>query len=124
MSGYSQDDEEAIRSILLGRTVAKVGDDKLRLDDGTELTITPNEGWCSCGAGDYALTELNECPVNAIMAVEFERIDDTSEWATSYRVFVLAEDRRIKLMQVDGDDGNGYYGTGYWINVTTPTATP
>ena len=35
----------------------------------------------------------------------------------SYSIFVLAEDNRIKVLQVDGDDGNGYYGTGYRILV-------
>lgn len=36
---------------------------------------------------------------------------------TSYKIFVLAADKRIKLLQVDGDDGNGWYGTGYSIIV-------
>lgn len=35
----------------------------------------------------------------------------------SYKIFVYAEDKRIKILQVDGSDGNGYYGTGYSILV-------
>ena len=36
---------------------------------------------------------------------------------TSYKIFVFCEDTRINLLQVDGSDGNGYYGTGYTITV-------
>ena len=34
-----------------------------------------------------------------------------------YKIFVYAENKKIKLLQCDGDDGNGYYGTGYHIEV-------
>jgi hypothetical protein len=120
---FHEDDKDGIRALLMGRTVTKVDDHRLHLDDGTELIIDGNEGGCSCGAGDYELTELNECPNNAVMAVEFEDApigDEYSDWdgrrdTGHYRIFVLAEDRRIKLAEFEGSDGNGYYGTGYWI---------
>ena len=59
------------------------------------------------------------------MAVDFETVNDKAyeyqpdynKTAFTYRIFVLAEDTRIKLLEVSGDDGNGYYGTGYWIEV-------
>jgi hypothetical protein len=123
-----ESDESEIRALLLGRTVTKVDGDSLLLDDGTTMTIHPNEGCGGCSAGWYNLTELNECPVNAIMAVEFNNGESPGEdfgWGAteqySYRVFVLAADRRIKLWQVDGDDGNGCYGTGYWIEIAART---
>ena len=40
-----------------------------------------------------------------------------SDEGYSYKIFVYAEDKRIKILQVDGSDGNGYYGTGYSILV-------
>jgi hypothetical protein len=112
---------DEIRAALMGHSVTKVSDDSIQLDDGTVLTLVPNEGGCSCSAGDYELTELNECPDNAIMNVEFEHEiepDTYDEGDQSFKVFVLAADRRIKLWQIDGNDGNGYYGTGYTIRVT------
>lgn len=120
-------DEDAIRALLIGRTVTKVGDNQLSLDNGTVLRIVPNEGCGGCYAGWYELSELNECPTNAIMAVEFEDeagvasdIVGGADDPHTYRIFVLAADRRIKLAEVTGDDGNGYYGTGYWIEVNAP----
>ena len=45
-------------------------------------------------------------------------IDAVDEYdGTSYKIFVYAENQKLKLLQVDGDDGNGYYGTGYSIIV-------
>jgi hypothetical protein len=125
---YSETDR--IRETLIGRTVTKVADDVLLLDDGTRLTIHANQGCGGCSAGWYELRELNDCPINAIMAVEFEHVEEVSGYdperheyvedryrPEAYRVFVLAADERIKLLEVDGSDGNGYYGTGYWIMV-------
>lgn len=55
---------------------------------------------------------------NAITNVEFETETlDKWEEEKSYKIFVFCEDTRINLLQVDGDDGNGYYGSGYTIRV-------
>jgi len=115
-------DSEAIRTLLMGHKVAKVGENSLILDDGTQLAIQPNEGCGGCSSGWYGLDELNECPDNAIMNVEFDEDGEEDDWDYSriFRVFVLAADRRIKLWEVSGTDGNGYYGTGYWITVKEP----
>ncbi len=115
------DDEKAIGDLLMGKTVVKVGDDTLALSDGTVLTIVPNYGGCSCGAGDYSIEELNGCPNNAIMNVVVKQVEEEPYWGDiHYQIFVLAEDRRIKLLDVSGNDGSGYYGTGYWIEVYKP----
>lgn len=110
-------DEERIKQLLLYRKVVKVENDTLYLDNGTELEICPNQGCGGCNSGWYSITELNECN-NVITNVEFscENIDDGYD-STSYKIFVFAEDKKIKAVQVDGTDGNGYYGTGYSIIV-------
>ena len=112
------DEEQKIEKLLLYRKIVKVEGETLFLDNGIELEIKGNEG-CCCGAGCYKVTELNTCE-NAITNVEFIEDNDTKDDydETSYKIFVLAADERIKILQVDGDDGNGYYGTGYTIYVT------
>lgn len=112
-----QDDEEKMKQLLIGRKV-KVKGDNLILDNGIILKVIANEGCGGCTSGWYSITQLNEVD-NAITNVEFicdgDTVDDWQE--TSYKIFVFCEDTRIKLLQVDGDDGNGYYGTGYTIKV-------
>ncbi len=103
--------------IWIYRKIVKVENDTLYLDNGIELEIWPNEGCEGCSSGWYYLTELNDCD-NAITNVEFicENSED-SEYETSYKIFVFAENKTIKILQVDGSDGNGYYGSGYSIIV-------
>ena len=120
---YDQDDEEDIRNLLLGHKIEKVADDHLLLDNGTVVKVVPNQGGCACSAGDYVLKTLNGCD-NIITRVEFETAavttDDGWEPDQAYRIFVVAEDKRINLVDIEGSDGNGYYGTGYELLVRYP----
>ena len=112
-------DEKEIKELLIGRKV-KVDGDNLILDNGIILEVIANEGCGGCSSGWYSITKLNEVD-NAITDVKFqcdEDVEDTENYDdTSYKIFVFCEDTRIKLLQVDGSDGNGYYGTGYTIHV-------
>ena len=116
-------EEEAIKELLMYRKIVKVDKDTLYLDNGVELKVLPNEGCGGCGNGWYGIEEINGCD-NVITNVEFEcdRINPDDRWSKeySYKIFVYAEDTKIKIVQVDGDDGNGYYGTGYSIRVKMP----
>ena len=126
-----ESDEAKIRDLLMGHKVVKVADDKLTLDDGTVLTIYPNEGCGGCSNGYYEIAELNDCDniiTNVTLntrEVETKHDEGTYSWSESttvYEIFVYAENQPIKLLEVSGSDGNGYYGTGYRINVTRETA--
>lgn len=112
-------DKEEIVELFVGKSVKKISDDQLALSDGTVLQIVPNEGGCSCGAGDYDIDYINECE-NIITNVELVVTEqDHGDWdtLTSYDIFVYSGHQKINLVSIKGDDGNGYYGTGFWINV-------
>lgn len=119
-----QSDEQKLSDLLIGRKVEKVNEDTLLLDDGTVLEVRGNEGGCSCGAGDYDLVALNGVD-NVITAVSIEdgyidgedRDDYYEAGAQWYKIFVYAENQQIMLAEFNGDDGNGYYGTGFNITV-------
>lgn len=121
---YDYCDEEQIKNLLLFRKIVEVKGDTLILDNGIELDVVANEGCGGCSNGWYYLTELNGCD-NVITNVEFncDDYDGNDEYyETSYKIFVYAENKKIKILQVDGSDGNGYYGTGYSIYVKIPKA--
>ena len=124
ITGYDANEHTKIRALLLGHRIEKITDDHLKLDDGTIVKIVANQGCGGCSSGWYELSNLNDCD-NIITAVEFdidEKSTGDSEWETEtvYSVFVVAEDKRINLFAVSGDDGNGYYGTGYELLVRMP----
>ena len=118
LESIESEETDKIRALLLGHKVNKIADDHLQLDDGTVFKIVGNSG-CICESGDYELTDLNEVD-NIITAVTFNE-DPAGEMYPNgegiYEVFVVAEDKYIRLLAVEGTDGNGYYGTGYTILV-------
>lgn len=124
---HSHDDTDDLRAALFGRSVVSVQTDeddynpegRVLLDDGTELILQGNEGGCSCGGGDYSLTQLNDMPINGITNVEVD-VDEHGNGLT-YRIFVLAQDQRFELAAFEGNDGSGYYGSGFWFTVNAPT---
>lgn len=124
MVRYDETDKQQITDLLMGRKVTKVGDDTLALDDGTTVVLAGHDGGCACDAGCYDLTELNGVD-NIITRVEFDdQPGDDVSGVGHYRIFVYADNQRVNLATFEGTDGNGYYGTGYTIEVceSTPTA--
>jgi hypothetical protein len=113
-----QDDHDEIAELLLGRKVEKVDDKTLLLDNGTRLTLEGHDGGCACSAGCYDLTVLNgvDNVITKVDLVDNPGGDDLDGDGT-YRIFVFAGDERINLATFEGTDGNGYYGTGYSIEV-------
>jgi hypothetical protein len=129
----NQNETDAISALLTGRRIVAAeqgcferpgegwGDaptGKLTLDDGTVVLVTPNRGHCACSAGDYSLTSLAAVD-NVITSVRLATEKTGEDWsdARSYRIYVVADAVEINTVQIDGDDGNGYYGTGYELIV-------
>jgi len=128
----SHEDRDDITKLLMGRKVEKVDGEHLLLDDGTVVKAIGHDGGCACSAGCYDLSVLNGVD-NIITRVEYDYQpagdyekpgtsaphpdDPKDEWTGWYRVFVFADNQQINLMQFDGSDGNGYYGTGFELLV-------
>lgn len=116
-------DEKEIEELLLGhKIVADENNDALILDNGVVLQINPNIGCYGCESGNYYLQHIASVN-NAITNVEFVNDHDDSddeEYYQHYRIFVIADGMTTELLDVYGTDGNGYYGTGYTIDVYIP----
>lgn len=110
------DEEEAIKTLLLGRQIVQASGDTLTLDNGTVVKVIPNVGGCICGAGDYTLDELNKCEA-VITSVKVDTESGGEYEDRKYTVFVLAADKEVMALSVSGNDGSGYYGTGYVLEV-------
>lgn len=121
------EDQDKIAGLLVGRriTTADIGTGTLTLDNGTVIKVIPNQGGCSCSAGDYELSRLATVD-NAITSVRLvnDPANDDYDWSGpspergGYRIYVVTANEEIEVVAVDGDDGNGYYGTGYELLVS------
>lgn len=117
-------DTADIESLLVGRRVVAVEPPPhidewaenrnavLTLDDGTTVTVHPNEGCGGCTEGRYSITNLAAVDnvITSVRAVE--------ETDARFQIFVVADATEINLLTVEGHD-NGYYGVGYTLTVST-----
>ena len=111
--------EKEIEELLLGHKIAVDDYDNLVLDNGVVLQINPNIGCGGCESGNYYLEHIASVN-NAITNVEFVEEFDDDCYYEHYRIFVIADGVTTELLDVYGTDGNGYYGTGYTIDVYLP----
>lgn len=115
-----EQNETEIEELLLGHKVtADENNDALILDNGVVLQIYPNIGCYGCESGNYYLQHISSVN-NAITNVEFVEEYDDDCYYEHYRIFVIADGMTTELLDVYGTDGNGYYGTGYTIDVYIP----
>lgn len=116
---YSFCDEKEIKELLMFRKIVEVQGDSMILDNGVKLNVLPNIG-CCCGAGNYYVENIASVP-NAITDVIFSEdyYEKDGEYMTAYKIYVICEgiQGEQELLKVSGTDGNGYYGTGYEIEV-------
>lgn len=80
------------------------------------LQINPNIGCGACESGNYYLEHISSVN-NAITNVEFVEEFEDDCYYEHYKIFVIADGMTTELLDVYGTDGNGYYGTGYTIDV-------
>ena len=131
----TQEEKQAtkIKETLIGKQITHIEqkDDfqvEVTLDDGVILTLTGNEGGCSCGNGDWTITKLladSEKPSARIMNA---RVDDSITVNEDYgdihgpiTVFIMAEGREYPLVEFSGYD-NGWYGHGFYCSVSRITS--
>lgn len=111
-----EQNEKEIEELLLGHKVTADDYDKLILDNGVVLQINPNIGCGACESGNYYLEHISSVN-NAITNVEFVEEFEDDCYYEHYKIFVIADGMTTELLDVYGTDGNGYYGTGYTIDV-------
>lgn len=114
-----EQNEKEIEELLLGHKVTVDDYDNLILDNGIMLQINPNIGCGGCESGNYYLEHIASVN-NAITNVEFVEEFEDDCYYEHYKIFVIADGMTTELLDVYGTDGNGYYGTGYTIDVYIP----
>lgn len=123
--GYlNENSEEDIKELLVGHKIIEVKNDSFILDNGMVLQVVPNNGCGGCSSGNYwveHIAKVNNAITNVWLDVEYDKYsNDYSDADTHYKIYVIADGIQTEILDVYGTDGNGYYGTGYEINVYVP----
>ena len=119
----NQDSDDGLYTQLLrGRYVTSIDDGTITLDDGTELYIHGNEGCGGCESGWYWLEQVYKQGSRQarIMSAYVAYGEDDEDAPSVYTLFVMVDGNptQLPLATVRGDNGNGYYGTGFTLTAT------
>ena len=106
------DDTDGIKALLVGRKVVVAENNTLTLDNGVKVLV---EGLSACCAG-YDVTSLSTVD-NVITSAWVDVDPDPEAYDKVFRIFVFADNEKINLATLEGDDGSGYYGTGFTLEV-------
>lgn len=122
----NQDSDDGLYTQLLrGRYVTSIDDGTITLDDGTELYIHGNEGCGGCESGWYWLEKVYKQGSRQarIMSAYVAYGEDDEDAPSVYTLFVMVDGNptQLPLATVRGDNGNGYYGTGFTLTATVKT---
>lgn len=122
----NQDSDDGLYTQLLrGRYVTSIDDGTITLDDGTELYIHGNKGCGGCESGWYWLENVYKQGSRQarIMSAYVAYGEDDEDAPSVYTLFVMVDGNptQLPLATVRGDNGNGYYGTGFTLTATIKT---
>ena len=134
-SSINHSEEREINDLFVGRKVVEVDESRalIILDNGTEVHVVPNDGCGGCPSGYYEIKHLNMIKESdhVITAVSVKEENNSTEEerynesdVTVYQLAVYAsgvssdDGVSTNLVEISGSDGNGYYGTGFVLEVT------
>lgn len=122
----TQDSDDGLYTRLLrGRYITSIDNGTITLDDGTELDIHGNEGCGGCESGWYWLENVYKQGSQRarIMSAYVAYGEDGEDAPSVYTLFVMVDGNptQLPLATVRGDNGNGYYGTGFTLTATIKT---
>lgn len=105
---------------LLGKTVTAVAGDTITLSDGTALRF---EDTADCCAYFNAELRAGNFTDNAITAVN--QIDTgENEYDEKWSLHILAADKRVATVDIEGTSSSGYYCHSVNLIVTRPEDGP
>lgn len=122
-------EEDKLREVLVGRKIVDAElkeegwnpEGVLTLDDGTKLVLEGNEGGCACSSGDYFLKSVAKVDnIITNVTIREDPAEDYGDGEGVYEIYVIADNEQINVARFEGDDGNGYYGTGFSVRVIPP----
>lgn len=112
-----------LKETLIGRRLIHFGESYIKLDNGYEISIYPNDGRGSCpnGRAEISASDANTPMDAAVMNLEYEEIwSDEYPGNVGFKIFILMKNEKISLEGSDASETEPYYGSGFWLNASLP----
>lgn len=114
--------EDELKKLFVGTQVLHVHENIMTLSNGTVVKVLPNSGCWGCPSGNFYLTDRIKKVDTVITNVKL--VEKNKNDKKTFSLFVYTGGKKQKklkkktLFDVTGSEGNGFYGTGFTLEVT------
>lgn len=104
--------------LLVGRRIVELAEDKVVLDDGTELVLEPGGDCCAYFEGVFRAIDLDDNVITRVEQVPHADMDEAGRYTDDlFSIFIYTAHKQIAAADVKGSEGSGYYGSSINIEV-------
>lgn len=110
-------DEYSLAEALVGKSITALEGNRLTLDDGTLLHV---EDASECCAYYYAEARAIDLTDNIVTGVRLDELEgDPNGSREHYTLTVLSSSSELLAVDVEGDEGSGYYVHSADLHIVT-----
>lgn len=107
-----------LQELIIGHSIAKVNGTCLTLDNGVELHFKDKDECCAWWEVEFKDITSSNNIITRIKLKSRENDDDCG--LTRYSIVLLAKNRKIGEIEVEGSEGSGWYVDTYELEVIYP----
>lgn len=110
-------DEHSLAEALVGKSITALEGNRLTLDDGTVLHIEDTSDCCAWYDAEVRAIDLSD---NIVTGVRLDEREGEPDWGREhYTLTVLSSSSELLAVDVEGDEGNGYYVHSAFLRIVT-----
>lgn len=110
-------DEYSLAEALVGKSITSLEGNRLTLGDGTVLYIEDTSDCCAWYDAEAWPIDLSD---NIVTGVRLDEREGDPDWGREhYTLTVLSASTELLAVDVNGDEGNGYYVHSAELRIVT-----
>lgn len=109
--------EHSLAEALVGKSITNLDGNRLALDDGTVLYIEDTSDCCAYYNAEARAIDLTD---NIVTGVRLDEREGDPDWGREhYTLTVLSASTELLAVDVEGDEGSGYYVHSAELSIVT-----
>ena len=114
---YSADEDDFGRE-LIGKRIVALTPTHATLDDNTVLAIQAGGDCCAWFEGAFRVVDLNDNAITSVERVERDSDGGIDRWSLN----IYTAHKQIAAVDIEGNEGSGYYGHSINLQISRPAA--